>query len=577
MSAELPGMSIGALRALYRSGALVPVELIEAIYDRMEAAAANPVWITRITREEAVACARALPPNLDLPLYGIPFAVKDNIDAAGLRTTAACPAYAYTPEADAFAVARLKQAGAILIGKTNMDQFATGLAGTRSPYGACSSVFDSRYISGGSSSGSAVAVAAGFVSFSLGTDTAGSGRVPAAFNNIVGLKPSRGLIGTSGVVPACRSLDCVSIFALSCMDAATVFDVVKAVEPNDPFSRSGADAWPSGRVRRIGTPKPEQLAFFGNAEYARLYAETIAGLQDAGHSICEIDFAPFRAAAELLYAGPYVAERFAAVGEFVKSHTAEVDPVVAGIVLGAERWTAVDAYQALYRLAALQRETEKAWQNMDVLLLPTAPTTYTIEQVQNDPVQLNATLGYYTNFVNLLDLCAVAVPAGFTRAGLPFGVTAIARAFSEKGLLVLANSIQQARPGDGWILLSVVGAHLSGQPLNYQLVERGARLVRTAKTGADYRLFALTNTTPVKPGLLRTPGFAGPGIETEIWAMPEAAFGSFVAAVPPPLSIGTCALSDGTAVKGFLCEPYATEGMPDITHFGSWRAYLSTV
>lgn len=595
---QFSDLSIHALHAGYRSGAFTPLDLVTAIYDRIESQPLNPVWISLVSRETVLARVAQLGAYSEQPLYGIPFAVKDNIDVAGLPTTAACPAFAYTPDHDAFAVARLHQAGAILIGKTNLDQFATGLAGTRSPHGACSSVFDSRYISGGSSSGSAVSVASGLVSFALGTDTAGSGRVPAAFNNIVGLKPSRGLISAAGVVSACRSLDCVSIFALNCADAQIVFDIARAVDPHDPFARELPSTPPflPPAALRIGVPRPDQLEFFGNQDYERLYSETLSALTRDGHTIHEIDLAPFRSAAELLYAGPYVAERFAAVGDFVKDNRAAVDPVVGSIITAAEHWTAADAYNALYRLKALTQQTAPVWNNIDLLLLPTAPTTYTIEEVERAPVTLNANLGYYTNLVNLLDLCAVAVPAGFTGAGLPFGVTAIAPAFFEHALLSIAHPVQHgraplaghdlspvpqsaipAKPGSNeWISLGVVGAHLSGQPLNHQLLDRGARLVRTAKTSPAYQAFALTNTTPAKPGLVRVPGFRGPGIEIEIWTMHASQFGSFVAAVPSPLSIGTCELSDGTLVKGFLCEPYATAGMPEFTHLGGWRSYLKS-
>ena len=590
-------LSIHALHNLYQSGEATPSDIINAIYNRIESAPLSPIWITLLSRAEALAAARDLKPGL--PLFGIPFAIKDNIDAAGYPTTAACPAFSFTPEVDAFVVAKLRQAGAILIGKTNLDQFATGLVGTRSPHGACSSVFDGNYISGGSSSGSAVAVASGLVTFSLGTDTAGSGRIPAAFNNIVGLKPSRGLLSASGVVPACRSLDCVSIFALSSTDANTVFKAAREADRADPFSRSYPQSPPSFATPqlRIGVPMPTQLEFFGNHEYQRLFHESVNSLESRHHTKIEIDLAPFRAAAELLYAGPYVAERFGAVGDFVKTHLNDVDPTVGSIIMASENWTASEAYNALYKLKALEKQTEKIWQTIDVLLLPSAPTTYTIEAVRSDPIKLNSNLGYYTNFVNLLDYSAVAVPAGFTLSGLPFGVTLIGKAFFDEALLHLAATIQHHRapvagknlatvpppqpaptpaPSNAWISLGVVGAHLSGQPLNWQLTQRGAHLLRTTRTAADYRFYALTNTTPAKPGLIREPGFQGPGIEIEIWSINESQFGSFVAAVPPPLSIGTCVLEDGAQVKGFLCEPYAVSKMPEITNFTAWRSYLAS-
>lgn len=591
-------LSLSHLRNRYQSGTLSPEDVLNDIYDRIESAPLHPVWITLVPRAVALARAKALAAiSSTLPLYGIPFAVKDNIDVLGLPTTAGCPAYTYTPSQTAFVAERLQSAGALLIGKTNMDQFATGLVGTRSPYGACSSVFDDRYISGGSSSGSAVAVASGLVTFALGTDTAGSGRVPAAFNNIVGLKPSRGVLSASGVVPACRSLDCVSIFALSCADASTVFDAARAVDPADPFSRPWSPSpVPFSASPRLGIPKPTQLDFFGNEEYERLYRETVSLLAKDRCEVIEIDFTPFRKVAELLYEGPYVAERFTAVGEWIKAHGSEVDPMVGSIILASEKFTAAQAYEAQYRLRELAQQIISIWNKIDLLLLPTTPTTYRIEDVRRDPMQLNSNLGYYTNFVNLLDLCGVAVPAGFSTSGLPFGVTAVGPAFSESVLLAFAHRIQHALVpfsgkevakvpefvsadsfiGDGWIKLGVVGAHLSGQPLNHQLRDRGAKLLRTTKTAHDYQCFALTNTKPAKPGLVRVPGFEGPGIEIEVWLIPEAQFGSFVAAVPPPLSIGTCELADGERIKGFLCEPYAIVGMPEITQLGSWRQYLQT-
>ncbi len=536
---------------------------IDEVYDRLEASPLHPVWISLVPREQALQQAQT--PG---PLQGIPFAVKDNTDVAGLPTTAACPAFSYVPKKTAFAVQRLLDAGAVLIGKTNMDQFATGLVGTRTPFGACHSVFDDRYISGGSSSGSAIAVANGTVSFALGTDTAGSGRVPAAFNNIVGLKPTRGLISTSGVVPACRSLDCVSIFANSCADAQAVLDTVSGFDREDPFSRAPLRRTTSRPVR-YGVPRRDQLQFFGNSEYERLYWAKVDTLGD----VVEFDLQPFLDAAQLLYGGPYVAERFAAVGEFTKANSRTMDSTVAAIILGSERFTAVEAYRASYRLAEISQKTKPYWDQFDIMLLPTTPTIYTIEEVSRNPLQFNSNLGYYTNFVNLLDLSAVAIPAGFTESGLPFGVTLIAPAFHDKQLLAVASGRTEFEPENA-IQLAVLGAHLSGQPLNGQLTSRGARLVRTVKTAGDYKLYALTNTSPQKPGLIRTPGFEGPGIEAEIWSLSPEAFGTFVAAIPPPLGIGTCEMSDSTAVKGFICEPFAVIGMQDITHFGGWRNYL---
>jgi allophanate hydrolase len=580
---------------------------IAAIFDRIAAESLNPVWIALADRDAAVSRAREVDPSL--PLAGVPFAVKDNIDVAGMPTTAGCPAFSYVPERTATAVQRLLDAGAILIGKTNLDQFATGLVGVRSPYGACASVFDQRYISGGSSSGSAVAVAKGLVAFALGTDTAGSGRVPAAFNNLVGVKPTRGLLSTAGVVPACRSLDCVSIFAADAALAERVWRLAQGADAADPFSRvvppgAGAAPWLPGTFR-FGVPRGEELAFFGDAESPALYQAAIAHLEAIGGTRVEIDFAPFREAAALLYAGPWVAERYAAVGEFVDAHADAVHPVVGQIIRGAASRSAAEAYRGLYRLEALKRAAAVQWAGIDVMLLPTAGTIYTKAAVEADPVALNTNLGYYTNFVNLMDLAAVAVPAGFRRDGLPFGVSLIGPAFSDEALLALASRFARsrgsARPandadraqylanrlnggslldppqGDapGCIHVAVVGAHLTGQPLNRQLTERGARLVQSCRTSPEYRFYALANTTPPKPGLVREPGFEGPGIALEIWAVPAQHFGSFVAGVPAPLGIGSVQLDTGDWVKGFICEPAGLAGASEITQFGGWRQYLA--
>jgi len=553
---------------------------IANIYEEIAAGPLNPVWISLVPREAAMARAQELendPAAKEKPLYGVPFAIKDNTDLAGLPTTAGCPAFAYTPGCSATVVQKLVDAGAIAIGKTNLDQFATGLVGTRSPHGACASVFDSRYISGGSSSGSAVAVAKGLVSFALGTDTAGSGRVPAAFNGLIGLKPTRGLLSTRGVVPACRTLDCVSIFARTAEEARAVFQAARGFDPLDAFSRApapgqGAAPWVGGAFR-FGVPAAGQLEFFGDDEARELYCEAVAEVERIGGQRVEIDFSIFRAAADLLYSGPWVAERLAAIAPFMESHTDQMDPVVRKIISGAARYKATEAFEAEYRLRELRRETEAEWARMDTLMLPTTGTIYTHEQIAADPIGLNTNLGYYTNFVNLLDLAAVAVPAGVRRTGLPFGISFIGPAFTDEALLWLADAFAQAgmpAPRPGCVLLAVVGAHLSGQPLNSQLTERAARLVRTCRTARDYRLYALG----AKPGLVRDPDFEGPGIEVEVWAVPEDRFGGFVAAVPPPLGIGNAVLEDGEVVKCFLCEPYAIAGATEITRFGGWREYL---
>jgi allophanate hydrolase len=560
-------------------------EKVKAVYDRLESAPLNPVWISLVPRERALERALAVENNNGLPLAGMMFAVKDNIDVAGKPTTAGCPAYAYTPAASATIVRRLEDAGAVLIGKTNMDQFATGLVGTRSPFGACSSVFDERYISGGSSSGSAVAVAKGLVTFSLGTDTAGSGRVPAAFNNLIGLKPTRGLLSTAGVVPACRTLDCVSILASTCDVAHRVWRVAKGFDSGDPFSRTprpGEDSAPwLNTPFRFGVPPPEQLEFFGDEEASTLYQEAVRKLKNLGGEKIEIDFSIFRAAADLLYEGPWVAERLAAIQTFLRGHSNEMNPVVRGIISGGERHTAVEVFEAEYRLMDLRRVAAKQWATMDLLVLPTTGTIYTHDQIAADPVKLNTNLGYYTNFVNLMDLAAVAAPAGFRSNSLPFGISFIGPTFSDEALLALAHRYLGAKTplldrAPGCVDLVVVGAHLTGQPLNSQLTQRGARLKRTCRTAPGYRLYALAGTKPPKPGLVRDNQFQGPGIEVEVWTIAEDQFGGFVAEVPKPLGIGNVTLDSGQSVKCFICEPYALANATEITRFGSWRNFLTS-
>ena len=587
-------LAIHSLRSLYVSGEATPSSVIAEVYDRIGRSRTQPVWISLVSRETALDRARELerdPAARQQPLYGIPFAIKDNIDVAGLATTAGCPAYAYTPRRSATVVERLIAAGAIPIGKTNLDQFATGLVGTRSPYGACSSVFDARYISGGSSSGSAVAVAQGLVSFSLGTDTAGSGRIPAAFNNLVGLKPTRGVLSTAGVVPACRTLDCVSVFAVACWDAQAVWRAARGYDARDSYSRApdpGAEAAPWAAADfRFGVPAPDQLEFFGDAEAAQLYKAALQRLEALGGTRVEIDFSIFKTAAELLYQGPWVAERLAAIQPFFASHASEMNPVVRGIIAGAQKYSAVDAFQAEYELRALRGRAERVWAQMDVLVTPSAPAMYTHEEIAADPVRLNSNLGYYTNFVNLMDLAALAAPAGFRSNGLPFGITFIGPAFGDEALLALADrhhraleevagpAVELGSCPPGCIAVAVVGAHLSGQPLNWLLTERRARVLRVTKTLPCYRLYALPGTQPPKPGLVRNEGFIGPGIELEVWAVPENEFGSFVAAVTPPLAIGDATLETGETVKCFLCEPYALSGATEITQFGGWRAFLA--
>lgn len=598
-------MDITSIHKAYGSGKASPEAIVNEIYDRIDSEGLHPVWITLVPREQALRRAKELQSaeRAKLPLYGIPFAVKDNIDVAGIPTTAACPEYSYIPEQSATVVTRLEAAGAILIGKTNMDQFATGLVGTRTPYGICSSVFDKTYISGGSSAGSAVAVASGLVSFSLGTDTAGSGRVPASFNNLIGLKPTRGVLSAHGVVPACRTLDCVSIFAETASDAALALSAARGLDESDPYSRVpsiGAEAspWILSSTFRFGVPARTALEFYGDLYNPALYEAAVERLVALGGQPVEFDLKPFLDTAQLLYKGPWVAERYAAIAPFIEKHAEAMDPTVAKIITGATNYSAVDTFNAAYRLEGLRRHTKGVWDAIDVMVLPTAPRTYTIKEIEEAPIERNSHLGQYTNFVNLLDLSAVAVPVGFRPDGLPFGVSLIGQAFKDSALLTLADRLHRSlvttlggsarklaetpalvstTTSPGCILMAVVGAHLTGQPLNWQLTERKGRLIRTCRTHPDYKFYALKGTIPPKPGLVRVPDFEGPGIEVEIWALPADTVGSFVDGVPPPLSIGTLRLEDGTLVKGFLVEPAAIEDAVEITHLGGWRKYLQTL
>lgn len=435
-------LDLQSLAQRYRTGTTTPEAVVRDIYARIEAYGDPALWIYLLSMDETLAraqCLQEVDPE-KLPLYGIPFAIKDNLDLAGVPTTAGCPAYTYIPERSATVVEHLLAAGAILIGKTNLDQFATGLVGTRSPYGICRNPFNPNYIPGGSSSGSAVAVSAGLVSFALGTDTAGSGRVPAAFTNIVGLKPSKGFISTHGLVPAVRSLDCVSIFALTCNDASAILKVAGRFDPADPFSRRAEVGTSPNLARlRIGIPDEEYLDFFSNQEAELRYREALAHLENLGCKTVIIDFQAFAETAQMLYGGPWVAERYAAVGEFLEQEIDSADPIVRAIILGGKNYDAIAAYKATYRLAELRRQTESAWELMDVLAIPTAGTIYRIDEIGQEPIAFNSNLGRYTNFANLLDLSAISVPSGFQQNGLPTGLTLVAPPWQE-GLLCQLGS-----------------------------------------------------------------------------------------------------------------------------------------
>jgi allophanate hydrolase len=595
-------LNFSSLRRAYRSGEATPTDVVLSILEIISGDRTKGIWTCVGDTEQLISVARSLersfPEGERPPLYGMPFAVKDNIDVGGMPTTVACPDFAYTPRESAPVVERLRAAGALCIGKTNLDQFATGLVGVRSPYGIPPNAFDARYVTGGSSSGSAAAVTRGHVAFALGTDTAGSGRIPAGFNHIVGLKPSSGLLSTRGVVPACRSLDCVSVMALTCEDARDVAAIATGFDSDDPFSRPEARdfCWTGGfakRAMRAGVPRPEDRSLCDSRTRAG-FEGACAQLEAMGVALEEVDLSPFFEAGRLLYGGPWIAERVAGLEPFIRSHPESLLPIIRTVLADAERHTAVDAFRALHRLAALRRTLEPLWKRVDALMVPTSPTLPTIEEVAADPVDVNTRLGGYATFVNLLQLAAIAVPGRRGADGLPTGVTFIGPWGRDVLLVALGSALhatssdslgatgwpmperppQEGRAREGQVLLAVVGAHLSGQPLNHQLTERGASFFRAAHTAPSYRLFALAKTQPAKPGLVRDDG-GGTRIEVEVWSVPLEGFGPFVATVSSPLCIGQVELEDGTRVHGFLCESHATRDAKDISEFGGWRPYLA--
>lgn len=605
---------IAALVAATRSGTLPIAQVVEEVLDALSLARRPEAWLQTVAPEALRRRAAELDSRRSeaegLPLYGVPFAVKDNIDAAGLATTAGCPAFSYLPAEDSFAVALLLRAGAVLVGKTHMDQFATGLTGTRSPHGPCRNAHVASRISGGSSSGSAVAVAEGIVAFALGTDTAGSGRVPAVLNGIVGLKPTRGRVSTSGVVPACASLDCVSVFAASCTDAAAVLAVLDQFDAADAWSRPmaacGASSASGGQSRspqpraeatssttnavalsgprldglRVGVPSP--LPEVVGAEAGELFRAAVATLVDLGAATIPVDFQPFLATAQLLYGGGWTAERDAAFGDFLRAHPEAVDPTVASIVTGGERPDGRRVFESLHELAQLRRRCDKVWSDIDVLVVPTVPEPFRIADVMASPLVASASCGATNNFLNLLDLTGCAVPTAAWGCGVPFGVTLCAPAGGE-GVLVDVGARLQAATADRVprlarptrIALAVVGAHLAGMPLHHQLTALDARLLAKTRTCPGYRLYALAGTTPPKPGLQRVVE-GGAAIEVEVYALSPEAFGRFVAAVPRPLAIGRIELEDASEVSGFVCEPQGFDGAQDITNFGGWRAWCAS-
>jgi allophanate hydrolase len=593
---------IASLRRAYDAAETRPTEVAEAVLARIAADRTEGIWIHRRDADDLLTEARALeaaPQRRRGALYGVPFAVKDSIDVAGVPTTAACPQYAYVARASSPVVDRLRAEGALYVGKTNLDQLATGLVGVRSPYGVPPNAFDARYVTGGSSSGSAAALARGHVSFAVATDTAGSGRIPATFNNLVGLKPSRGLLSLRGLVPACPSVDCISILAFTCEDAREVARVATAFDPDDPLSsrRANGFSWddsaPHPDVRRLAIPREQDLVFVDD-DQREPFDRACAELRAMGADLVPVDMTPFFEAGAMLYDGPWLAERLATFEDLVRTRPDVLLPVIRTILTGGERFGATEAFRAMHHLAALKRAIEPLWSRVTALVVPGAPSFPRIEDVLADPVQSNARLGRYTTFGNLLDLAAVAAPCGFRSDGLPAGAAFLGPWGRDSTLLSVAGQLhartsatigalsaplppaRQRTVGvaPGVHLLAVVGAHLSGQPLNHELTDRGGLFVRAARTSPRYRLFALADTVPVKPGLVRVGDGDGVAIEVEIWALPADAVGSFLTGVRTPLCLGTVELSDGRAVHGFLCEAWAIASARDISMFGGWRAYL---
>ncbi|WDF74613.1 allophanate hydrolase [Novosphingobium sp. KACC 22771] len=576
------------IAAAVRSGQTSAVEVARDVLARLAAydAVQPQIWISRASPETLLAAAAAIDARLaageNLPLAGVPFAVKDNIDVAGFETTAACPAFAYRPAASAPVVESLIAAGAICIGKTNLDQFATGLVGTRSPYGIPRNAYNLAYVSGGSSSGSSVAVAAGLVGFALGTDTAGSGRVPAAFNHLIGFKPTKGRWSTSGLVPACRTLDCITVFTDDTADARLVDSVVAGFDAADPYSKPLANR--PRAARTIGVPRRDQRLFFGDAESEYLYDRALETLSAQGR-IVEIDMAPLQEAAQLLYGGPWVAERSAAIAGLLADNPDAIDPTVRAVVEPGLNIGAVELWQGIYRLAALKRHADQMWDEIDILAFPTTGTAYRVAELAAAPIALNSNLGAYTNFVNLLDMAALAIPAGARHNDTGFGITLIGPADCDRALLDMADAYLEAAelppipPLDleakmQTVKLAVVGAHLKDMPLHWQLTSRDAAFVGAFETAPNYRLYAMADSVPPKPALIHAED--GAPIKVEVYELGVAEFGSFVVEVPAPLAIGTVTLADGSSVKGFVAEPRAIVGATDITDLGGWRAYIAS-
>jgi allophanate hydrolase len=571
-------ITISSLRERYLNGTLTPEQVIQTIIDRAQADEDKHIWITPPSLAFIGRYLERLH-QLDrtqLPLWGIPFAVKDNIDVAGMPTTAGCEDFSYLPADHAAVVERLIEAGAIPVGKTNLDQFATGLVGTRSPYGETHNSLRPELISGGSSSGSSVAVALGQAAFSLGTDTAGSGRVPAALNNLVGLKPSVGAWSIKGVVPACESLDCVTVFAHNLEDAELVDQVVRGLQANDPWSKDISTGEHKLPVKILLPEGP--LDFYGPFEdsYRAAWEQAVVDLKALKLPIEYVEVELFQAAAALLYEGPWVAERWAALGSFIDANPGVTFPVTEQVLRSATKpeFDASSVFKAFHKLQGYKLEASKLLQD-SVLVMPTAGGTWTREQVAADPIGTNSAMGQYTNHCNLLDLCALAVQSGEAEKDLPFGITLFAPSGGEGMLFELAETIRSSKERQPSTLVAVCGLHMRGLPLERQMLEHGAVFVREDYTSATYKLMKL-QTVPPKPGLLKQT-HGGASIAVEVWEMPLAAFGSFTAAIPGPLGIGKVELEDNTIIPGFICEAYGAVGAEDITSYGGWRKAIEAV
>lgn len=599
---NIENLTIDYLHQQYKSGKLTPKSLVNDLIEKSTRYTHKNIWIKQFTLEEITPYLDKL--DIDLidkqPLWGIPFVVKDNYDIEGIVTTAACKDFAYIANETAFVIQQLLNAGAILLGKANLDQFATGLVGVRSPepWGACKNAFNDEYISGGSSSGSAVAVALGLATFSLGTDTAGSGRVPAAHNNIIGLKPTKGLLSTRGVVPACRSLDCVSIFATTTDDANKIFTVAAQFDVDDDYARKNTASNKNnyGQYKNVfsfAVPFADQLSFFGDKSAADLFEKSVTKLEAIGGIKTEVDFSPLFEAANLLYFGPWVAERYIATEKLVEQSPESLLPVIHTIVTSQQNASAVDAFKAFYQLQQYKQKADQIMEKFDILVTPTAGTIYTIDELQQDPIQLNSNMGYYTNYMNLLDYSGLALPAGFLDNQLPFGITLVGKRFDDTKLLAIGNLWQSANQltlgATGWALpaqqrnptatmdtvdVIVCGAHMEDLALNWQLTDRNAKRLKATRSSANYRLYALTDNPIQRPAMIRDEE-KGSKINIEIWRLSSAEFGSFVANIPQPLGIGKVETEGGEWLPGFISESYATKDAAEITHLGGWREFLN--